>query len=158
MTRNRIWTQIRKGEPIGRHPVVRPVGAARCSSLQLWHTQPSIGYRYARKCSGGPDQVTGELPTDFYFLLFLICLLLDAKQHFEYSFGKGKGSRYNMSGKVITNFAQLEAIRLVEQKASKAQAKYSQGQVPKYSFCWTTLRINTGMRMRNCQTRCWTTC
>jgi hypothetical protein len=37
-----------------------------------------------------------------------------------------------MSGKVITNLAELEAIRLVEsRKNARVQAKYSEKQVPR---------------------------
>jgi hypothetical protein len=48
--------------------------------------------------------------------------------------GKGQGDRYHMSGKVITNLAELEAIRLVEsRKNARVQAKYSEKQVPRDS-------------------------
>ena len=52
--------------------------------------------------------------------------------------GKGQGQRYHMSGKVITNLAELEAIRMVEQrKSSRAQPKYSQDQVPNDTLLMT---------------------
>jgi hypothetical protein len=46
--------------------------------------------------------------------------------------GKGGGDRYNMSGKVITNLAEIEAIRRVEsKKEQRKSAKLSQKSTPK---------------------------
>lgn len=45
--------------------------------------------------------------------------------------GKGHGERYNISGKVITNFAEIESIRAVEtRKKLRIQAKTAEDQTP----------------------------
>ena len=90
-------------------------------------------------CALSPDvilrswQLSGLHPFDPSIPLKHPCILLtDEDKALEIdSSGKGQGDRYNISGKVITNLAEIEAIRIVENKKKiRAQAKMRENQTP----------------------------
>jgi hypothetical protein len=90
-------------------------------------------------CALSPDvilrswQLSGLHPFEPNVPLKHPCILLkDEDQVLQIDeAGKRHGERYNISGKVITNLAEIESIRAVEnKKKSRVQAKMSENQTP----------------------------
>ena len=78
-------------------------------------------------------QLSGLHPFDPNTPLKHPCILLkDEEQMLKIdSAGKGHGERHTISGKVITNLAEIESIRAIEEKKMRrTQAKTSHNQTP----------------------------